>query len=106
MSKGGLKGNHLRHHVNRRLWGKSCAICKEQKSRGLSLAESPTDRPPSRREDEDFDLDVDQSGGDNAPLGPRKDAEELSLRELDDLRAHEQWRIEQGLDDSTASAAS
>jgi hypothetical protein len=59
MSKGGVKGNHLRHHVNRSVWGKSCAICKEQKTRGLSLPESPTDRPPSRREDVDTDEDLD-----------------------------------------------
>jgi len=69
MSKGGLKGNHLRHHVNRGVWGPKCAICKEQKARGLSLPESPTDRPPSRREDvdEDFDLDPNR-GGDGDPL--------------------------------------
>ena len=81
MSKGGLKGNHLRHHANRGKWGAKCDICKEQKSRGLSLPESPTDRPPSRIEDVDGDFDSDKeinAFGDSDPRGNGEGSAELS----------------------------
>ena len=55
ISTGGVKGNHLRHHVERGKWGPTFDIRKDQKSRGLSVPESPTDRVPSRSVDVETD---------------------------------------------------
>jgi hypothetical protein len=103
MSRGGIKGNHLRHHVNRGKWRPKCPICREQKDRGLSAPESPPDSRPSRREDVDPDVDEDFDfdeirGGDSSLSAESRATAELSPLDREQLAISTRQLAELGYD--------